>query len=316
MTIPPVGPDGVRQTVNANLSPAQVEWNVRSALNVAALNCLNAEHAAILPNYTTFLNTHSRALKTTNNDLEKEFRANHGSGYKRIRDVYMTQVYNYFALPPAQANFCDAALAISQDAASTAKGDLAGFAARNLPRLEGVFEDFYRSFEQYRYDLAVWDAQYGTPAYGAPAYAGTPTNTYLSASYPASVTTTTASTNVPTPVVSIPVVESTDGSTTGLAVPTTDPGLQGGLPDIVAPQPLISNYGPVVQPLPGETPPAASSEAYSAPVSGPVVQTLPGASAPVIVDTIDNSAPLFAEPYVAPISGPVVQPLPETDGDG
>ena len=38
MTIPQLGPAGVRQTVNAGVSTNQTVWNVRSAFDVAALN--------------------------------------------------------------------------------------------------------------------------------------------------------------------------------------------------------------------------------------------------------------------------------------
>ncbi|WP_336985915.1 hypothetical protein [Altererythrobacter aquiaggeris] len=304
MNVPVLGPDGVRRTVNANLTPMQVTWNTRSALNVAALNCLRPEHAAILPNYTTFLKTHSAQLSAANRDVTREFRDQHGAGYRDIQDGYMTQVYNYFALPPAQAAFCDAALKVSNEAALTAKGDLHPFAARNLPLLESVFDDFYRAFELYKVDVAAWDAQYGTPVYGVPTYGVQPVGdggrTYVSAPYSAP-TTSAPSSSPPVNMVSIPVVEATDGSSTGIPVDDPNAGDQAS---------VIS--GPVVQAIPGQI----------LPVSGPVIQQLPGqvvsdagmrtgqseqdANGPVPVDSISNPAPA--------VSGPVIQPLPENDG--
>jgi hypothetical protein len=32
---------------------------------------------------------------------------------------------------------------------------------RSLPNIEVVFDDFYRRYEVYRTDLAIWQAQYG-----------------------------------------------------------------------------------------------------------------------------------------------------------
>ncbi|MFN2098563.1 hypothetical protein [Altererythrobacter sp. MF3-039] len=160
MVIPRLGADGVRQTVNANLTPAQMTWNLRSALNVAALNCLDMRHAGILPNYKTFLEAHSRDLRTTNRALADEFRKKHGSGYRDVQDSYMTQVYNYFALPPVQDAYCDMALTVSNELALVPKGELGTFSAMALQRIEGVFEDFFSSYEQYRVDLAAWDARY------------------------------------------------------------------------------------------------------------------------------------------------------------
>ena len=53
------------------------------------------------------------------------------------------------------------------------------FAAANLPKLDRVFLDFFNSYDQYRTDLAAWQARYEptTPAIdpaGAPAAMGSP----------------------------------------------------------------------------------------------------------------------------------------------
>jgi len=169
MVIPRIGADGVRQTVNANLTPAQTTWNLRSALNVAALNCLETKHMGILSNYKAFLVNHAGSLSATNRALSSEFRLKFGSTYRDVQDSYMTQVYNYFALPPALDKFCDVSLEVSNDLRAVPKGQLDLFAATALPRIETVFENFYRSYEQYRTELAAWDARYGRPAVSSPA---------------------------------------------------------------------------------------------------------------------------------------------------
>jgi hypothetical protein len=171
MAIPAVGIDGVRQTVNAGISPTQTLWNLRSGLNVAALNCLKPQHSMLVDNYKILLKRHSRELSRANRDLAGEYRAQHGSNYRKVQDSYMTRVYNYFALPPTLPQFCDAALEVSHDVAQVTPGALKEFAASGLPRIEAVFEDFYKSYEQYRVDLAAWDARYGAgslPSYGQP----------------------------------------------------------------------------------------------------------------------------------------------------
>jgi hypothetical protein len=155
---------GIRQTVNANLTPAQKTWNLRSALNVAALNCLEPQYLAITDNYKAFLKTHLKGLAATNRALDAEFRAKFGPTYRDSRDVYMTQVYNYFALPPTLPSFCDAALAMSAEAATIKPAELDSFSAGALPRIEAVFLQFYRSYEQYKDDLAGWQARYTSPA--------------------------------------------------------------------------------------------------------------------------------------------------------
>jgi hypothetical protein len=166
MTIPAVGLDGRRQTVNTGISDLQTVWNVRSGLNVAALNCRSIRHAGLVENYSSYLVTHKRQLADTNRKLGREYRTKHGSSYRNAQDAYMTQVYNYFALPPALPAFCDEALAISRDAMLVPRGELGTFSAAALPRMEGVFENFFRSYEQYRADVLAWDAKYGSGGSG------------------------------------------------------------------------------------------------------------------------------------------------------
>ncbi|MBA3054714.1 MAG: hypothetical protein FP826_07230 [Sphingomonadales bacterium] len=160
-TVPAIGADGVRQTVNAHLSAAQTTWNLRSALNVAALNCVRAEDADILAGYKSLLKEHGKSLTTANKALDQEFRQKYGSAYIAPRERYMTQVYNYFALPPTRERFCTAARAVAREAATVKKGELEAFAARSLPQLESVYEAFFQDYEKYRHDLAAWQAQYG-----------------------------------------------------------------------------------------------------------------------------------------------------------
>jgi hypothetical protein len=163
MPIPALGFDGVRHTVNYALTPAQTTWNLRSALNVAALNCLELEYDPILQGYKTLLKDQARGLSAANKSLENEFRQKYGPGFRDVLDGYMTQVYNYFALPPARKNFCDASLAVALEVPALAPADLDAFAARSLPKLEAVFNDFFAAYDQYRVALAQWDAEYGAP---------------------------------------------------------------------------------------------------------------------------------------------------------
>ena len=151
---------GIRRTVNYGLSSAQTVWNLRSALNVAALTCLSAEHVEILPAYSLLLERHKRTLARSNEAITGEFRAQYGREFRSNFDNYMTQVYNYFALPPTQADFCDTALAISREYMLLPDGSqLDVFALANLSRIEGVFQNFYSAYERYQREVASWDAE-------------------------------------------------------------------------------------------------------------------------------------------------------------
>ena len=161
LVTPPIGIDGARRTVNVGLTPAQTVWNLRSAFNVAALNCQKPEHAGILAGYRDFLIRHAKTLTKYNRTVDDEFKGRAGNaGYVTMRESYMTQVYNYFALPPTLPAFCDAVLAVSVQSAAVASADLPAFAQASLPQLEAVFTAFYNSYDQYRADLAAWDARY------------------------------------------------------------------------------------------------------------------------------------------------------------
>lgn len=162
MAIPQMSAGGIRQTVNTGISEQQALWNVRSGLNVAALNCTRPEHAALVDNYRTFLKRHSRELASANRNLATEYRNKHGGSFRNYQDAYMTRVYNYFALPPVLPDFCNVALQLSGEVNQVPSGQLRVFAQTALPRMEQVFENFFSAYEKYRVDLAAWDARYGT----------------------------------------------------------------------------------------------------------------------------------------------------------
>lgn len=168
LVAPPMDAYGLRRTVNTGISTAQTTWNLRSAYNVAALNCLDPKHAQIVVNYRAFLKTQAKKLTAVNKTVDEEFKAKHGVRFIPPREAYMTQVYNYFALPPTLSSFCDAALAMSQEAATVPSADLDAFAARSLPAIEQVFLQFYRSYDQYRVDLANWQAKYTATSVSPP----------------------------------------------------------------------------------------------------------------------------------------------------
>ncbi|MDR2857872.1 MAG: hypothetical protein LBV50_08485 [Novosphingobium sp.] len=177
LPVPQADASGVRQTVNAGISRDQATWNLRSAFNVAALNCMQAQHSQILENYRAFLTDNVKRLAAVNKALDQEFKTRYGKGSVARRETYMTQVYNYFALPPTLPAFCDAALAVGNQARTVPAAGLDAFAARSLPEIERVFLEFFRSYEQYRVDLAGWQMRYTPSSLPAPMAARSPVDT-------------------------------------------------------------------------------------------------------------------------------------------
>jgi len=167
LTVPPMAATGLRESVNRNITPAQMVWNLRSAYNVAALNCTGPRHVELLPLYRAFLKSQAKSLDKANRTVDQEFKAKFGGQYVAPREQYMTSVYNHYALPATMGDFCDATLAVARDGATVPAAELEAFAVRSLPNIEIVFDAFYRRYDQYRADLAAWQAQYGNAQPGS-----------------------------------------------------------------------------------------------------------------------------------------------------
>lgn len=163
MSIPGRGADGKRLTVNSNLTDDQLVWNMRSAWNVAALNCLGSQYQPILDGYKAFLSRNAGSLKAVNDRLERSYNARHKVRRDAIvaRDGYTTKVYNFFSLPPARTNFCNAALDMSKRALASPTKDVLAFSRANFDGMVAPFEQFYNDYEAYQQASAEWDAKYG-----------------------------------------------------------------------------------------------------------------------------------------------------------
>jgi hypothetical protein len=217
LTTPLIGSDGIRRTLNYGITPDQTLWNLRAAYNVAALNCLRPEHADILVGYKAFLKTHAKALTAANKAVDSEFKAKYGTRFIPPREAYMTQVYNFYASPPTVGGFCDAALLMARDSMTVPSTGLKDFAAVQLPRLDNVFEQFFRAYEQWKTDAALWDAKYAPtptapplpPAFAVPTPVpgATATPATMPATAPVIVVPTPAAT--PAPVIVIPTPAAT-----------------------------------------------------------------------------------------------------------
>ncbi|MGX7896779.1 hypothetical protein [Tsuneonella sp. HG222] len=163
MSIPPVGADGIRRTVNTGLDNDRTLWHFRSVWNVAALNCVNPEDQPILDNYGKFLKDNAKVLTAANNSIDRLYRSNYpgrNEGVK-MREAEMTAVYNYFALPPVRNGLCNTASQIAFEYASAKPADINAFAAAGLARFEGQFQQFFTAYDQYVVDSSAWDARYG-----------------------------------------------------------------------------------------------------------------------------------------------------------
>lgn len=163
MTIPPVNATGERHTVNTGISTSQTVWNLRSAYNVAALNCTEVKYAPILEGYKRFLKLYDKSLDRANREIDASFKTQHkGREAIKARETYQTQVYNFFSLPPAGDAFCEAGMQLTTEIAAVEPGQFDNWSYTGLAMMEKPFKDFFNAYEQYRADLAAWESRYGT----------------------------------------------------------------------------------------------------------------------------------------------------------
>ncbi|WP_298301731.1 hypothetical protein [uncultured Erythrobacter sp.] len=168
MQMPEKDQYGQRMTIISGVSDDEQVWHFRSAWNVAALNCTAPQYQPILTAYSAYISDHARGLKRVNDRIERNYRNKMGARRAGIleREERMTAVYNYFALPPARAGFCRAALDVSNRALAAPPSDPVAFANENFDLLTAPFEAFFSDYEQYQNLSARWDAEYGD-RYGA-----------------------------------------------------------------------------------------------------------------------------------------------------
>lgn len=159
---------GGYRTVNTGLSDTEAMWHLRSALNVAALTCDRTGKTGITANYNKMLGHQRKALATAYKAEGARF------GSASATDAHVTQVYNFFAQPPAQPRFCAVATGIAAEAAALPAEKLAAFAPGALDRLATPFTDFYDAYARYKIELAAWEKGDHRPARAATAFAMAP----------------------------------------------------------------------------------------------------------------------------------------------
>jgi hypothetical protein len=150
---------GTYRTINYALSPDQVAWHVRSALNVAVLSCRGPGEAVIAADYNALLKRQKATLAAAYERVQAQFRQAGGATWQSAQDAHSTRVYNFFALPPAKPGFCAAATEVLTESRAVEPSTFVAFAQAALPRLETPFTDVYRAYDGYRRELAVWEAR-------------------------------------------------------------------------------------------------------------------------------------------------------------
>ena len=232
MTVPALRADGLRDTPMRDIDDNEKLWYFRSAFNVAALNCQSPQHFRIADDYNLFLKTHKRELDRINKiveDILSQALWHRLCPHPRYRKHAGLQLLR---LPADQVRLLRRRAGAGPGSCSLAI-QRAGRAsrARALPQLEGVFERFYASYENYQTDLQKWIALYGSPEMRA-AQAGQQQGTIQSVSNPSTTTPTSAPPVLPT---TLPTTGPFSGAADRLnlrRIPRRDQSTRDPVPDV------------------------------------------------------------------------------------
>jgi hypothetical protein len=148
---------------------AALVWNMRAALNVAALQCQFEPTLLTVDNYNAVLRNHQVELKGAFDTLGKYFKrvSKTTKAGQTALDQFGTRTYSGFATVAAQLGFCQTASAIGRDAKFTPRGALGDLVTQRTRELRNSLVPFgeqrfaYRiGYDQAalpRLDAACWD---------------------------------------------------------------------------------------------------------------------------------------------------------------
>ncbi len=149
LILPPRDAQGDFVTPNRELTGHDAFWNLRIALNVAAIGCRHPGSLQLIADYNNIIARHGNLI-----------RAAEGSVIARTgvsaRDRKSTKLFNYFAQPPAQKQFCPVAGSVAQQVGGMTSAQAVEMAPALLAEIDRPFVDFYHAYARYQVDLAAW----------------------------------------------------------------------------------------------------------------------------------------------------------------
>ena len=140
--VPPGGFMVPKEVVLKNPTPAEREahavWNIRAALNVAALQCQFSPFLRTVKTYNSFLQAHSEELARAQQTMLGYFKRTDGAKAQNSFDMYTTRTYNSYSTLDAQYAFCEAAGIVGRRALAVPKGALGATAIANAPQIRAA----------------------------------------------------------------------------------------------------------------------------------------------------------------------------------
>ena len=131
----PTLPGATDDEIRANLV-----WNLRSALNVAALQCQFEPSLLTVENYNVALANHKDELKKSFDTITRYFTrtAKGAKPGQTAMDRYGTRTYSAFTTVGAQYGFCQTAAQVATDAAYAPRGSLYKVAIADMSALRNA----------------------------------------------------------------------------------------------------------------------------------------------------------------------------------
>ncbi|MBS0479005.1 MAG: hypothetical protein JSR79_06880 [Proteobacteria bacterium] len=145
----PRRPDGTYIPPHFDTSDGAAVWQLRGALNVAALGCDQAG-GGVVDGYNAWLRSHSAILTRYFNEYLRDWEETGWNGWRDAFENQQTRFYNFYSQSPIRTAFCAAARIEIARVAAVSDADLPAFARASLARLDQPFFDFYRAVDAWR----------------------------------------------------------------------------------------------------------------------------------------------------------------------
>ncbi len=129
---------------------ANLLWNLRAGLNVAALQCQFSDYLRAVPNYNGLLAHHSAEFAAAYTTLNNYYKRTLGAKGQKAFDDYSTITYNGWSAAQAQQIFCQTATNIAKSALAAPKGQLLPLAQDRLREMRNALVPAYEPRPAYR----------------------------------------------------------------------------------------------------------------------------------------------------------------------
>lgn len=161
LRLPPRDARGEYATPNRELTGHDAFWNLRIALNVAAIGCRHPGSLQLIADYNGIVARHGGLIRSAETAVIARLgRETDGNGIA-ARDRTSTKLFNYFAQPPAQKQFCQVAGSIARQVNGMDSSAAVTMAPAMLAQIDQPFVDFYNEYARYQVELAAYRAQRG-----------------------------------------------------------------------------------------------------------------------------------------------------------